>query len=121
LRIVLRNLLENAWKFTAMRAHAHVELGVLQEDADEKVFYVRDNGCGFDMECAEHLFQRFCRLHGQGTFAGSGSGLVTVRRVLQRHGGRIWVDSVKDQGSTFHFCLPARARRAPRAPDASRG
>jgi two-component system NtrC family sensor kinase len=110
-RIVLRNLLENAWKFTSTRDHTRVDIGVLQQDADEVVFYVRDNGCGFDMEYAGQLFQTFRRLHARDEYPGTGVGLVTVRRVLLRLGGRIWAESIPDQGSTFCFSLPARARR----------
>lgn len=111
LRIVVRNLLDNAWKFTSKRERARIELGMAHEDAEEKVFFVRDNGEGFDMEYADRLFQSFCRLHGRDEFPGSGAGLVTVRRVLLRHGGRVWARSVQGQGSTFFFSLPARATR----------
>jgi two-component system NtrC family sensor kinase len=100
-RIVLDNLIGNAWKFTANRDRAHIEIG--KTDA---AYFVRDNGAGFDMAFAKRLFQPFQRLHAEAEFSGTGIGLATVRRILERHGGRIWAESVVDQGATFFFTLP---------------
>jgi signal transduction histidine kinase len=104
LRIALSNLLSNAWKFTAKREEAHIEFGALQQNG-KRVFYVRDNGVGFDMDHAGKLFGAFQRLHTEGEFPGTGIGLATVQRVLQKHGGQIWAESAKDQGATFYFSL----------------
>jgi light-regulated signal transduction histidine kinase (bacteriophytochrome) len=102
--VVLENLLSNAWKFTGQRAEPHIELGALQE-AGASVFYVRDNGAGFDPQFAGKLFQPFQRLHPEAQFGGTGIGLATVQRVLARHGGRVWVDAAPQQGATFFFTL----------------
>ena len=104
LRIVLDNLLANAWKFTRGKERARVVFGSLRQN-DETVFFVRDNGAGFSMEYAEKLFVPFQRLHGR-EFEGSGVGLATVQRVVQKHGGRIWADSEPDEGAIFYFTLP---------------
>jgi two-component system NtrC family sensor kinase len=106
IRVALTNLVENAWKFTSRRAQAEIVVGVAQETCEQTVFFVRDNGCGFDMAHADRLFQNFHRLHGPDEYPGTGVGLVTVSRVLVRHGGRIWADSIPGQGSTFYFSLP---------------
>lgn len=106
-RVVLDNLLGNAWKFTS-RTHApHIQLGVETRDG-EQVFYVRDNGAGFDMQYAHNLFCPFRRLHRQTEFPGTGVGLATVQRVVQRHGGRIWAESAEGKGAVFFFTLAAR-------------
>lgn len=102
--MVLENLLGNAWKYTAQTPHAIIEFGV-QQHAGEAVFYVRDNGAGFDMQFADKLFAPFQRLHGA-EYPGTGIGLATVRRIIQRHGGRIWAESRVDCGATFYFTLP---------------
>ena len=104
LRIVLDNLLANAWKFTRGREHPRVEFGSAVEDG-ETVFFVRDNGAGFSMQHADKLFVPFQRLHGR-EFEGSGVGLATVQRVIHKHGGRIWARSEPDAGATFYFTLP---------------
>ncbi len=104
LRVALEKLLENAWKFTAKHPHARVELGALEQD-DGTVYYVRDNGAGFDMAYADKLFAPFQRLHAAGEFPGSGIGLATVQRIVQRHGGRVWAEAAIDGGATFSFTL----------------
>ncbi|HEY4015313.1 MAG TPA: ATP-binding protein [Polyangiaceae bacterium] len=104
LRIVLDNLLGNAFKFTSTRSAAHVELGTIQEDG-ELVYFVRDDGVGFDRQYADKLFGAFQRLHDAAQFPGTGIGLATVHRVVARHGGRIWAHGEPDRGATFYFTL----------------
>ncbi|MBN1148869.1 MAG: GAF domain-containing protein [Anaerolineales bacterium] len=104
LQLLMQNLLENAWKFTSQRPQALIEFGVEQVEG-QRAFYVRDNGVGFDMAYAEKLFGPFQRLHRADEFPGSGIGLATVRRIVQRHGGRIWAVGAVDQGATFYFSL----------------
>lgn len=108
LRIVLENLLGNAWKFTGKVAQPHIELGMLQE-GERRVIFVRDNGAGFDMVYADKLFGAFQRLHGMHEFPGTGVGLATVRRVVMRHGGRIWCQAAPGKGATFFFTLQKHA------------
>jgi light-regulated signal transduction histidine kinase (bacteriophytochrome) len=107
LRIVVVNLLENAWKFTARRKRPTVEVGPCQNTA-QPTFYVRDNGAGFDPTQASRLFGAFQRLHSDREFPGTGIGLAIVQRVLARHGGTVWAESLPDQGATFYFTLPPR-------------
>jgi light-regulated signal transduction histidine kinase (bacteriophytochrome) len=109
LRAVITNLFENAWKFTAQRAKARIEFGQRGMESGRLVFFVRDNGAGFDMKYADKLFGMFQRLHRQEDFPGTGVGLATVQRILIRHGGRIWAEAHPDQGATFFFTLPASA------------
>jgi signal transduction histidine kinase len=104
LRAALENLLGNAWKYSSKQAQARIEFGA-GEQAGETVYFVRDNGIGFDMAHAGKLFGPFQRLHHQNEFEGSGIGLATVRRIIQRHGGRIWAESMPGQGATFYFTL----------------
>jgi|GEM_PF-3067975 len=101
--ILLQNLLGNAWKFTARRDDACIEVG--SGDDEDGVFFIRDNGVGFDMRYADKLFQIFSRLHGQGEFEGTGIGLVTVKRIVERHGGRVWIESEPGRGTTVYFSL----------------
>ena len=104
LRIVLTNLLANAWKFTAKKPHSRIELGC-EENNGEKEYFIRDNGVGFDMEYAGKLFSAFQRLHGMKEFPGTGIGLAIVQRIVNRHGGRIWAESAVDAGATFRFTV----------------
>lgn len=105
LRIALVNLLSNAWKFTSRQTAARIELGA-QDTGSEHAFYIRDNGVGFDMAYAGKLFGAFQRLHAMSEFPGTGIGLATVQRIINRHGGRIWAEGTVGQGATFYFALP---------------
>jgi two-component system NtrC family sensor kinase len=99
-RVVLDNLLANAWKFTSQRENARIEVGIELRDGTP-AFFVRDNGAGFDSEQAQSLFKPFKRLHSEAQFAGTGIGLATARRIVERHGGRIWAESSIGAGATF--------------------
>jgi signal transduction histidine kinase len=106
MRIALENLLGNAWKFTANASEAVIELGSEQR-ADMTVFFVRDNGAGFDMTHVDKLFRPFQRLHADADFPGTGIGLATVHRIIDRHGGRVWAEGMATQGATFYFTIPS--------------
>ncbi len=105
LHIVLENLLGNAWKYTGEKKSASIEFGTEIVD-DETVFYIQDNGIGFDMDYANKLFIPFQRLHSSEKFPGTGIGLATVARIIERHSGRIWAEASPDQGARFRFTLP---------------
>jgi light-regulated signal transduction histidine kinase (bacteriophytochrome) len=107
LAVILENLMGNAWKFTSKRAGARIRFG--RDEIDDKpVYFVRDNGAGFDMAVAQKLFTPFQRLHSRGEFEGTGIGLATVQRVVQRHDGKLWAESEIEHGATFYFTLGAR-------------
>lgn len=105
LRVVFENLFGNAWKFTSKRPDAHVEFGV-DTHQPEPVYFVRDNGAGFDMDHVGQLFNPFQRLHNATEFPGTGIGLATVQRAINKHGGRIWAHAEVDKGATIYFTLP---------------
>jgi light-regulated signal transduction histidine kinase (bacteriophytochrome) len=111
LRLVFDNLLGNAWKFTGQRESASIEFGE-QAEAGEHVYFVRDNGAGFDMAHAARLFDAFQRLHSAKEFPGTGVGLAIVNRIIQRHAGRIWADAQAGSGAVFYFTLGLAPLRA---------
>jgi len=104
LRVVMDNLLGNAWKYSSKKEDAHIEMGVKQEDS-KLVYYIRDNGAGFNMSQATKLFGAFQRFHSASEFPGTGIGLATVARIIARHHGKIWAESEPGQGATFYFTL----------------
>ena len=116
LRVVLRNLFANAWKFTAKTSTARIELGAADHDVrrktrESRTYFVRDNGVGFDMAKADKLFGTFQRLHDAQEFPGTGIGLATVQRIVQRHGGRVWAEAAVGKGAVFYFTLGAESAR----------
>ena len=109
IRAVLENLVENAWKFTARRDDATIEFATTADDGAMVCCYVRDNGVGFDPAYVHKLFQPFQRLHTTSEFPGTGIGLASVQRIIERHGGRTWAQGAVDGGATFYFTLGAKA------------
>jgi PAS domain S-box-containing protein len=106
MKIVLENLLDNAWKFTGKEAHPRIEFGTTVRDGKTACF-IRDNGVGFDMAYVDKLFGAFQRLHTSHEFSGTGIGLATVKRIINRHNGQIWAEGEVGKGATFYFTLPA--------------
>jgi PAS domain S-box-containing protein len=104
LRVLLENLLGNAWKFTSKHARARIEFGTTQQDGTS-VYFVRDDGAGFNMAYADRLFGAFQRLHSMTEFDGTGIGLATAQRIVHRHGGRVWAEGAVERGATFYFSL----------------
>ncbi len=107
MQVLLENLLENSWKYSSKHAQARIELGIAEVHG-EQVYFVRDDGAGFDMAQADRLFQSFQRLHAQAEFEGTGIGLATVQRIVQRHGGRVWAEGAVEKGATIYFTLPGK-------------
>jgi len=106
LRQVVVNLISNALKYSRLSNPAEIEISVLENDSGETVFFVRDNGVGFDSQHADKLFGVFQRLHKESEFEGTGVGLASVRRIVARHGGKTWADGEVGRGATFYFSLP---------------
>jgi light-regulated signal transduction histidine kinase (bacteriophytochrome) len=104
MRVALDNLIRNAWKYTSHHEQACIEFGAINRRG-ETLYYVRDDGAGFDPRQSDELFQPFHRLHTRSEFPGTGIGLATVQRILARHGGRIWAEGAVEKGATFWFTL----------------
>jgi signal transduction histidine kinase len=112
IRIVMDNLLRNAWKYTSHHQRARIEFGTQSKDG-HMVYFVKDDGSGFDPRAADRLFQPFQRLHSSAEFPGNGIGLATVRRIVQRHGGEVWAEAEVEKGATFYFTLESRRGNMP--------
>jgi light-regulated signal transduction histidine kinase (bacteriophytochrome) len=106
LQMVITNLIANAVKFTRQKERAVIKIGIVEDQPNEVVFFVKDNGSGFDMRYQDKLFGLFQRLHHEKDFEGTGLGLANVRRIIARHGGRTWAEGKVGEGATFYFSLP---------------
>jgi len=106
LTVVMENLLDNAWKYTARKAETVIQVGASLDENGGQAIFVKDNGAGFNSENAERLFGVFQRLHTDEDFEGSGIGLASVQRIINKHGGRVWAESQLGQGARFYFTLP---------------
>jgi signal transduction histidine kinase len=104
-RMIAQNLVQNAWKYTRNKKKPVIEIGCFENESKETVFFVRDNGIGFDSEIADHLFQPFRRGHADSRIDGMGIGLSVVKRAVERHGGRVWAESQPGKGASFFFTL----------------
>ena len=104
--LILSNLLDNAWKFTSRHETARIEVGAVNAEG-EPAFFVRDDGAGFDASAAERIFGAFQRFHTSDQFEGDGIGLATVKRLVTKHGGRVWAEAEVEKGATFWFTLPS--------------
>lgn len=111
MRVVISNLLQNAWKFTNHHSCARIEFGIIKQD-EWPVYFIRDDGAGFDMTYSSMLFGVFQRLHNTHEFPGTGIGLATVQRAIHRHGGRVWAEAAVEQGATIYFTVPSPSNRA---------
>jgi len=112
LRIVMENLLGNAWKYTSAHATGRIEFGCY-EDGDSIVYFVRDDGAGFNQRDSGRLFKPFQRLHSRADFPGTGIGLATVQRIVNRHGGEIWAEAEVERGATFYFTIASEKNYRP--------
>jgi PAS domain S-box-containing protein len=108
LKTVLINLVSNAVKFTSRKDQALIEIGHIPDQANEEIYYIKDNGVGFDMKYKDKLFGLFQRLHREEEFEGTGLGLANVQRIISRHGGRVWAEGAVGEGATFYFSLPRK-------------
>jgi signal transduction histidine kinase len=116
MRIVMDNLLRNAWKYTSHHPAGHIEFGY-EAKSGRPVYFIKDDGSGFDQRSADRLFQPFQRLHSVAEFPGNGIGLATVRRIVERHGGEVWAEGVVEAGATFYFTLGSRRGSGENAPE----
>lgn len=112
LRIAIENLINNAWKYTSKKDNSYIEFGTIKPDESslddtELIYFIKDNGIGFDMEKSQEIFTPFTRLHSPEEFEGSGIGLATVKKIINLHGGKIWYESQINQGATFYFTVKA--------------
>ncbi|MFM7886777.1 MAG: PAS domain-containing protein, partial [Pseudanabaena sp.] len=110
MRVIITNLIQNAWKFTSHHASARIEFGTINQD-EQSIYFVRDDGAGFDMKYSKMLFGVFQRIHNTNEFPGTGIGLATVQRIIHRHGGKVWAEGEVEKGATIYFTLPNNSIR----------